>query len=289
MSKYLPTFTLVHRVTDHSNRPFDQPGCLYWLSCWYTRSELALRTNVLHVGYHVSGAFSGLVAAGITGGLDGVAGLRAWRWLFIVEGAATVAVALVALVLTPDLPDNTAWLDARERALAIWRVERETARDVDDNVECQQHAGKRAGFWHGFVLVLADVKSYLLVSSLPQSFPMPLGVLVAFVLRADHSGPPFPQLLVLFGMMAAGSVMLFFPALVATLGYGPVTALLLTVPPYGLAALTTLLNSWHADRTGERFWHIAVPLAVAVASSVLAVATINLAARYAAMMLMVRK
>lgn len=61
------------------------------------------------------------------------------------------------------------------------------------------------------------------------------------------------QLLVLFGMMAVGSVMLFFPTLVATLGYGPVTTLLLTVPPYGLAALTTLLNSWHADRTGERF------------------------------------
>lgn len=54
------------------------PGCLYFLSCWYTRKELALRTAMLYAGSLISGAFSGLIAAGITTGMDGTLGLGAW-------------------------------------------------------------------------------------------------------------------------------------------------------------------------------------------------------------------
>jgi len=47
------------------------------------------------------------------------------------------------------------------------------------------------------------------------------------------------------------------------------------------------LNSWHADKTGERFLHIAIPLTVGIASFILAAATTATAPRYVAMMLMV--
>src|SRR5436309_12571972 len=72
------------------------PGCLFYLSSWYTRKELGFRTAVLYSGSLISGAFSGLIAAGITGNMDGARGLRAWRWLFIIEGAITVVVAATA-------------------------------------------------------------------------------------------------------------------------------------------------------------------------------------------------
>jgi MFS family permease len=68
-----------------------KPGCLYYLSAWYTRKELVKRTALLYSGSLLSGAFSGLIAAGITSGLDGAKGLSAWRWLFIVEGSITVS------------------------------------------------------------------------------------------------------------------------------------------------------------------------------------------------------
>lgn len=55
------------------------PGCLYFLSCWYTRKELGLRTALLYSGALISGAFSGLIAAGITGNMNGTRGLLAWR------------------------------------------------------------------------------------------------------------------------------------------------------------------------------------------------------------------
>ena len=55
------------------------------LTAWYTRKELAFRTALLYCGSLISGAFSGLIAAGITAEMDGKLGLEAWRWLFIIE------------------------------------------------------------------------------------------------------------------------------------------------------------------------------------------------------------
>jgi MFS family permease len=74
---------------------------------------------------------------------------------------------------------------------------------------------------------------------------------------------------------------------VKTLGYDNIHTLLLTAPPYVLAVFTTFLNAWHADKTGERFWHIVLPLCVGVAAFILAACTHSTAPRYVAMMLMV--
>jgi MFS family permease len=68
------------------------PGCLFFLSSWYTRKELAFRTAILYSGSLISGAFSGLIAAGIVGGLDGARGLRAWRWMFVCPNLTLVNV-----------------------------------------------------------------------------------------------------------------------------------------------------------------------------------------------------
>lgn len=54
------------------------PGCLFFLSSWYTRKELGVRTAILYSGSLLSGAFSGLIAAGIVNNLSGVRGLGAW-------------------------------------------------------------------------------------------------------------------------------------------------------------------------------------------------------------------
>lgn len=90
----------------------------------------------------------------------------------------------------------------------------------------------------------------------------------------------------LLGTVSSASVTNFFPTVVQTLGYPRVQTLLLTSPPYILAVICTFLNAWHADRTGERFWHIALPALVGIAAFILAAASRNTAARYLAMMLM---
>lgn len=94
-------------------------------------------------------------------------------------------------------------------------------------------------------------------------------------------------MIMLFCIVASGTVTNFFPAVVSTLGYDDVVTLLLTSPPYVLAVLATYINALHADKTGERYLHVVIPLCVAVAAFILAVTTDSLAPRYVAMMLMV--
>lgn len=63
------------------------PGALYILSIFYSRKELATRISILYSGNIMATAFAGLIAAGVFEGLDDVAGLAGWRWLFILQGA----------------------------------------------------------------------------------------------------------------------------------------------------------------------------------------------------------
>ncbi|KAK8041999.1 hypothetical protein PG993_006522 [Apiospora rasikravindrae] len=225
------------------------PGCLYYLSCWYTRKELGLRTAFLYSGALISGAFSGLISAGITGNMDGARGLSAWRWLFIIEGAATIFIAFLAFPLLPNFPRTTSWLSEEEKALAVWRLEEDIGED--DWVDSEQQT-----FWRGAKQAFADVKTYVL-------------------------------LVLLFGIVASGSVTNFFPTVVSTLGYNNVVSLLLTAPPYVLTVIASMINAWHADRTGERFWHIVLPLVVNMAANIIAATTTSLGPRYLSMMLMV--
>lgn len=132
------------------------PGCLYFLSCWYTRKELGLRTGMLYSGALLSGAFSGLIAAGITGNMNGTRGISAWRWLFIIEGTATIGIAFMGYFILPNFPRTTGWLSKEERELAVWRLEEDIGED--DWVDKEQQT-----FSHGLKLAFSDPKMYILV------------------------------------------------------------------------------------------------------------------------------
>ena len=138
------------------------PGCLFFLSSWYTRKELGFRTAILYSGSLLSGAFSGLISAGITNGLDGAKGLRAWRWLFIIEGAITIVIAFAAYLVLPNFPRTTTWLTENERELAIWRLNEDIGED--DWVGSEQQT-----FLHGIKLAFADIKTWILVNKLPDA------------------------------------------------------------------------------------------------------------------------
>ncbi|KAK1483667.1 major facilitator superfamily transporter [Colletotrichum tamarilloi] len=102
------------------------PGALYILSIFYTRKELATRISVLYSGNILATAFAGLIAAGVFHGMEGLHGLEGWRWLFILQGAVTFVIAMMACYTLPDEPLTTRWLTPEERQLAHDRIERDT-------------------------------------------------------------------------------------------------------------------------------------------------------------------
>lgn len=91
---------------------------------------MASRIALLYCAQILATGFSGLIAAGVFAGLDQVHNIAGWRWLFIVEGAATAVVALFGFWLLPDTPLTTRWLKPEERELAHARMERDRVGDA---------------------------------------------------------------------------------------------------------------------------------------------------------------
>jgi len=85
---------------------------------------------------------------------------------------------------------------------------------------------------------------------------------------------------------SAGAVTAFIPTLVATFKYGRVESLLLTAPPYVLAAIVSLVVSLSSDKREERYFHLVGPLVVGMVGYIIASSTTTLAPRYFSLFLM---
>ena len=88
---------------------------------WYMTSELAFRQGLFFSAASVAGAFSGLLAYAIAK-MDGVGGLAGWKWIFILEGLLTVAVAIAAFFMLHDFPDTASFLTVEEKAWVVHRL-----------------------------------------------------------------------------------------------------------------------------------------------------------------------
>ncbi|CAE6433525.1 unnamed protein product [Rhizoctonia solani] len=135
------------------------PGALFLLSKWYKRDELGLRTAILYCGNLSSNAFGSLLAAGILDGMQGKLGHAAWRWLFYIEGALTMGVAVLAIFILPDFPSTTSWLSPEEKRLAEVRMAEDVGGEVDKD-------SSEEGHLYGFFLAMRDWKVWWLAVAL---------------------------------------------------------------------------------------------------------------------------
>lgn len=90
------------------------PSALTLVGNWYPRMQLQSRISAFYVVGVFSGAFSGLLAYGINY-MDGAGGLESWRWIFILEGIATVVLSALIYVFLPNDPDSVKFLSEEER------------------------------------------------------------------------------------------------------------------------------------------------------------------------------
>jgi len=138
----------------------------------YTRKELGVRNAILFCGNLISNAFGGVLAAGILDRMEGTLGHAAWRWLFYIEGAATVAVAIIAMFVLPDFPATTKWLTPAERRLAELRMEEDAGvvDEVSDRnclvmsslLTLRPQEDNRGSVWRGFWMAIGDWKTWWL-------------------------------------------------------------------------------------------------------------------------------
>ncbi|KAG1819751.1 major facilitator superfamily domain-containing protein [Suillus subaureus] len=223
------------------------PGAVFLISKWYKRTEIGVRLAILYCGNIISNAFGALIASGVLVNMNNDLGQAAWRWLFYIEGALTISVAIIAVFILPDFPTNTKWLSDDERRLALKRMEEDAG--VGDQSETE-HGGRG----HGFYLAVIDWKVWW--------FSLICAV-----------------------QAVALSFTVYFPTLTATLGYNPTVTLLLVAPPFVFAAIIAFVWTRHSDRTQERFYHMGASNIVAIIGFIISMCTMNTAARYLSLFL----
>ncbi|KAK0206086.1 MFS general substrate transporter [Desarmillaria ectypa] len=230
------------------------PASVYYLSRWYTRKEIGLRIAFLNAGNMLAQGLGGLLAAGILSGMEGTRGIRGWRWLFIVEGSITVAFGCLIPFILADYPSTTKSLSERERLIAQGRLVKDVG--IVDNPDEKERTG--SGVFRGLLQAITDVKVWGLA-------------------HVDFLRPP---LFMYFTYLMGLSFGQYLPTITATLGFSTTITLLLTFPPWAFATLFALANSWHSDRTGEKFGHIALSYGFALLGYVVALSAKTVAGRY---------
>ncbi|KAJ6164968.1 hypothetical protein N7470_003640 [Penicillium chermesinum] len=94
------------------------PGSFYLISFWYKRTEAQKRFTMYWSSVIFAGAFGGLLASAIAK-MDGLRGLENWRWIFLLEGIASILVGIAAFFFCADFPQQASWLSEDEKAAVV--------------------------------------------------------------------------------------------------------------------------------------------------------------------------
>ena len=122
------------------------PGIIYYLSCWYPRSDRARAMSFFYIGATLA-SMIGVPLSGLLLGLDGVWGISGWRWLFVLEGLPAVALGFVVLSYLPDTPAKARWLSDAQKQWLIGVMRKETDSSPVSHSTLWHHALRSRRVW----------------------------------------------------------------------------------------------------------------------------------------------
>ncbi|KAL4727978.1 hypothetical protein ACLX1H_004684 [Fusarium chlamydosporum] len=199
------------------------PGAVFIVSSWYPRHELQQRLAIFYTASAFSGALSGLLAFGIAR-MDGARGIAGWRWIFLIEGAVTVAAGLLMPLLIIDTPERAKWLSDEEKRYIDLRL---------------KLSGVRANTEEG------DKFSWKLIFKTMTDWKVMLGIILAWANSVPNSAFKFTM-----------------PQIIKQLGFSTANAQLLTMPPYVCGGIAAWLSGRFSDRLAWRMPFIVGPMLV---------------------------
>jgi ACS family tartrate transporter-like MFS transporter len=140
------------------------PGMFLYLTYWFPRGHLARQTAYFMVAVPLSFVIGGPISS-LMLGLDGLAGLHGWQWLFLLEGLPAFLLAFAVLKYLPNGPARALWLTDEEKQTIATRL------------AAEEPAG-RPNLWPalrdlrvvalGLAFLAANIAAYGLLLWLPQ-------------------------------------------------------------------------------------------------------------------------
>ncbi|WP_312841287.1 MFS transporter [Delftia tsuruhatensis] len=111
------------------------PGVMLYLTYWIPAARRGRINGWFMTSFGIAGVVGGPIAGLIMSGMEAVAPLRNWQWLFVLEGIPSVIAGLVVLAWLPDRPCQAHWLSEAEKSALEMQLDAE-----------RQGAGKHASF-----------------------------------------------------------------------------------------------------------------------------------------------
>ncbi|KAI9745629.1 MAG: hypothetical protein M1818_001163 [Claussenomyces sp. TS43310] len=192
-------------------------GIPYYLSFFFQREELALRTGFFISAAPLATSFASSLAWLILRlGENGP--IAPWRLLFLIEGFPSVFIAVIAWHVVPDGPGTASYLTKRQKKVARLRLRHQRAGST---------TGEKRGLrWQEVLHALTDPKSYI------------------------------TALMFFCANMAFSSMPVFLPTIIHEMGHSSRTSQALSAPPYLLSFLIVILTAWWSDRLQSRSYFI---------------------------------
>ncbi|KAL4951848.1 major facilitator superfamily domain-containing protein [Aspergillus filifer] len=189
------------------------PGVPFYLSLFYKREELALRTGLFISAAPLASSFASSLAWLIVKSSSG-GPIAPWRSLFLVEGFPSVIVAVFAWFMIPDAPGSAAFLEPRQRMVAQLRM--------GESANPKYPTYRRRFNWGEVGKTLADPRAYI----------------TAFMFFSCN--------------VAFSSMPVFLPTILQDMGYSSTNSQALSAPPYLFAFIIVLITAYLSDRARTR-------------------------------------
>ncbi|MGW6140404.1 MFS transporter [Streptomyces sp. NPDC055140] len=97
------------------------PGVILYITYWFPAADRGKATGMFQSAVAIS-SIIGNPLGGYLIGLHGLAGLDGWKWMFLLEGAPTVLLAIAVPWLLTDRPEQASWLTGEEKVLLTDRI-----------------------------------------------------------------------------------------------------------------------------------------------------------------------
>ena len=91
------------------------PGIFIYLSDWFPARWRAKAIATFLLGVPMAAVIGGPLSASILS-LNGTGGLKAWQWLFILEGVPAIGLGIFCVAPLIDSPERASWLSRQETA-----------------------------------------------------------------------------------------------------------------------------------------------------------------------------
>lgn len=122
------------------------PGIIYYLSCWYPRSDRARAMSMFYIGAALASVI-GLPLSGSILNMHGFFGIEGWRWLFLLEGIPAVLLGVVTYFYLDDAPQQAKWLEPQQRQWLVNKMSEERADISGGQHHCWSKALSNKRVW----------------------------------------------------------------------------------------------------------------------------------------------